>query len=67
MDGTTMRSVAEYIVEIKRGDRKGDGTSKCSPKYPETEFDTNGIQRDWGGDERCDQNISGKSGNNIRG
>ncbi len=53
-----MRSVAEYIVESKRGDRQGNGTSKCTPKYPETEFDTNGVERDWSGDERCNTDQS---------
>lgn len=54
-----MRSVAEYIVEHKRGGRQGNGTSKYTSQYPETEFDTNGVERDWSGDERCDQNPTG--------
>ena len=65
MDGHTMRSVAEYIVNRKRGDRQSNGTSQHTSEYPETEFDTNGIERDWSGDERCYQDSTGKTGNNI--
>ena len=60
-----MRSVAEYIVNRKRGDRQSDGTIKHPSKYPETEFDTNGVERDWGGDERCYQDFTGKVGDNL--
>lgn len=60
-----MRSVAEYIVNRKRGDRQSDGTIKHTSKYPETEFDTNGVERDWGGDERCHQDSTGQSRYNI--
>lgn len=60
-----MRSVARYIVEHKRGDRQSDGTFKHSAKYPETEFDTNGVERDWSGDERRHKNPTGKGRNNF--
>ncbi len=53
-----MRSVARYIVENKRGDRQSDGANKRTSKYPETEFDTNGVQRDGSGDERCNTDQS---------
>lgn len=65
MDGSIMRSVAEYIVESKRRDRQSNGTGQYTPNYPETEFDTNGVERDWRGDERCDQDSTGQGGNNI--
>ncbi len=58
MDGIIMRSVARYIVENKRGDRQSDGANKRTSKYPETEFDTNGVQRDGSGDERCNTDQS---------
>lgn len=64
MDGGIMRSVAEYIVGVRR-DRKSNGASQYTPNYPETEFDTNGVERDWSGDERCDQDPTGQGGNNI--
>lgn len=54
-----MRSVAKYIVEHKRGGGQSNGTSKYATQYPETEFDTNGVERDWGGDERCHKDSTG--------
>ena len=54
-----MRSVAKYIVDLKRGGRQSDGTSKHTSQYPETEFDTNGVERDWSGDDGCNQDPTG--------
>ena len=59
MDGNTMRSVAEYMSKRKSRDRKGNGPSELSAEYTKAEFDTNGIQRDWSGDERCYQDTAG--------
>jgi len=59
-----MRSVAEYIVGLRR-DRQSNGTNQYTPDYPETEFDTNGVERDWSGNERCDQDPAGQGGDNI--
>ena len=59
MDGHIMRSVAECIVNRRRSDRQGNGTIKHPANYPETEFDTNGVERDWSGDERFDQDSTG--------
>ena len=65
MEGSTIRTIAEYIVELHRRDRNRNGTDQHSPEYPETEFDTNGVQRDQSGDERCNQNPIRQSWDNI--
>lgn len=54
-----MRSVAEYIVKHKRGNRQGNGTSKHTTQYPETEFDTNGVERDWSRNDGLDKDSTG--------
>lgn len=59
------RLIDEYFSELLVSNRKSNGTVECSPNHPEAEFDTNGVQRDWRGDERLDQDPAGKIRNNI--
>ena len=50
MDGNTMRTLREYIHELRRRDRNDYGTSQ-QPSFDTTiEDDANWDQRDRGGD-----------------
>ena len=59
------RLIHEYFAEHMGSDRKSDRAVKHPTDYTETEFDTNGVQRDWCGDVGCDKDPTGKSRNNI--
>lgn len=59
------RLIHEYFTERMGSDRKGDGATKCGCYDHQAEFDTNGVQRDWGGDERLDQNPAGQTRHNV--
>lgn len=67
MDGSTMRTLAEYILELKRGDRNYHRSSGGSGFDTTIEDYSDGIQGNRSGDAGCSQNDTGKSGNNIPG
>lgn len=67
MQGHTIRLLSEYIADLHRRDRERDRNSSQPTVYQTAEFDTNGVERDWSGDERSDSNSSGQSGDNIQG
>lgn len=65
MEGRTIRILSEYIAELHRRDRERNRASGYSSIYTEAEQDTNGVQRDYGGDDGCDQDSSGQGGDNL--
>ena len=65
MEGRTIRILSEYIADQHRRDRDRNRNSGYTSIYQTSEFDTNGVERDWSGDERPDPNDPGKDGNNV--
>lgn len=51
MTGDTMRTLAEYIVELNRREREIKNYSKL---YESAVTDTNGVEQDW--DEKEEKN-----------
>jgi hypothetical protein len=59
MDGRTMRTLAEYITELHRGDRNSDRTSK-QPGFDTTlNGNSDSEQGDRDGDERHNSDSPG--------
>jgi hypothetical protein len=52
MDGRTMRTLAEYITELHRGNRNSNRTSKQSGFDTTLNNDPDSEQGHWDGDER---------------
>ena len=67
MEDRTLFILAEYIAELRRRDRNSYRAAERNPHYPEEDYDTNGVQGNGSGDERCDTNTAGQSRNNISG
>jgi hypothetical protein len=67
MQGSTIRTLAEYIVELHRRDRNYNGTSECPAFDTTTEDDAHWSQGDGRGDGGLDKNSRGKSRNNLSG
>ena len=65
MEGNTMLIVARTIVEHKRNGRKSNGAVERRSDYYTSEFDTNGVERDGCGDERCHQDSTRQSRDNV--
>lgn len=65
MQDNTIRILAEHLVKLRRRDRQGNRAIEHSTDYSEAEFDTNGVERDWGGNERCYQNTPGQTRDNV--
>jgi len=67
MQGSTIRTLAEYIVELHRRDRNRDGASECAAFDTTTEDDAHWLQ----GDDRADggpgQDSTGQSRDNLSG
>lgn len=59
MDGNTMRTLAEYIHELRRRDRDYYGTGEHSPFDTTLEDHTPGSQRDRSGDGGRDKDSQG--------
>lgn len=59
------RLIDEYFIQLLVSDRNSDRADKHAPQYTEEEFDTNGIQRNWGGNVGFDKNSTGESGHNV--
>jgi hypothetical protein len=67
MQGSTIRTLAEYIVELHRRDRNRNGTGE-QPAFDTTiEDDAHWSQGDCGGDVRSDQNATGQGRDNLSG
>ena len=65
MDGRTIRTLAEYITELKRRDRDDNGTTQ-QPSFDTTiEDDANWDQGNRGGDGGRGQDNPGQSGDNL--
>lgn len=67
MQGSTIRTLAEYIVELHRRDRNYNRTSECPAFDTTTEDDAHWFQGDGRGDVRSDKDSSGESRNNLSG
>jgi hypothetical protein len=61
MDGNTMRTLREYIHELRRRDRNNYGTLSSSGFDTTLENHSTGDQGDRSGDGGPDQNDSGQS------
>jgi hypothetical protein len=59
MDGSTMRTLAEYIAELHRRDRDYNGTNQQPSFDTTTENDSNWDQRNRSGDGRRSQDHAG--------
>ena len=57
----------EFLLDQHRRDRDRNRNSGYSTIYQKAEFDTNGVQRDWSGDERSDSDDAGQGGDNVSG
>ena len=67
MQGSTIRTLAEYIVELHRRDRDRNGTSECAAFDTTTEDDAHWCQGDERGDGRPGQDSTGQSRDNLQG
>ena len=59
MQADTIRTLAEYIAEQHRRDRFNYGTNGGGAFDSTIEDNSTGDQRDFSGDERCDQDSGG--------
>ena len=66
MDGSTIRTLAEYIAELKRRDRKDYGASRQSGFDTTLVEDLDGDEGNRSGDGRCDSNDPGQGRNSLR-
>lgn len=60
MDGSTIRTLAEYIAEQHRRSRYNYGTSGGGAFDTTIEDNSTGDQGNRSGDERCDQDSTGQ-------
>ena len=67
MDSRTMRTLREYIHELRSGDWNHNRTGSSSGFDTTLESHGNGDEGNRSGDAGCSQNDTGKSGNNIPG
>lgn len=67
MQGSTIRTLAEYIVELHRRDRNRNGTSECAAFDTTTEDDAHWCQGDRSRDAGLDQDSTGQSRDNLQG
>ena len=67
MEATTMRNLAELIVQHHRVNRNYNRTGQYPAVDTTVENDSGRSQRFGSGDAGCDTNSTGQSGNNFPG
>lgn len=67
MDGNTMRTLREYIHELRSRDRDYYGTSSSSGFDTTLENHTGGDERSVSGDGGCSQDSPGQGRDNVPG
>ena len=66
MDGSTIGTLAQYIAELRRRDRKDNGAAR-QPSFDTTLVqDLDGDEGNRSGNGRCDSNDPGQSRDSIR-